>query len=370
MAAWKATLPAAAPASTADADADAEARAGAIRGVTVVSGVAVVAGVAAVIVGIRTVVGARRRAASHRGLHGAVVFVRSHIPESLRGASKVDVHRRVDAEGEQGFRVDHGGVAAGQQHADDTGGGARSGADGGAASPIGGGPDGGAYGGGGGHCGDVPAHAGLAVTADQLRLHVGLRAVGQSKSGQLQGEAAGTLRASGFHGFGHAAHYRLAALRDYHAIDHDGLRQAGVEYVALLVAVAGKLLFHANGHKGAGLDGECGGQPVVRDGGGWPVVALLLLLLWLLGLTVGIGAGHRLAGGLILQLGRGRLGLRGWRGRRIVPTAPSAGLRGLGQQEGGSGKEIQCDQAKTCPTLVPRSKSVWLYACSSPFLSD
>src|SRR5450759_5003802 len=139
------------------------------------------------------------------------------------------------------------------------------GADGGAASPIGGGPDGGAQGGGGGHCGDVPAHAGLAVTVDQLRLHVGLRAVGQSKSGQLQGEAAGTLRASGFHGFGHAAHYRLAALRDYHAIDHDGLRQAGVEYVALLVAVAGKLLFHANGHKGAGLDGECGGQPVVRD---------------------------------------------------------------------------------------------------------
>src|ERR1035437_3525194 len=101
MAAWKATLPAAAPASTADADADAEARAVAIRGVTVVSGVAVVAGVAAVIVGIRTVVGARRRAASHRGLHGAVVFVRAHIPEGWRGASKVDVHRRVDAEGEQ-----------------------------------------------------------------------------------------------------------------------------------------------------------------------------------------------------------------------------------------------------------------------------
>src|ERR1035437_9831611 len=74
MAAWKATLPAAAPASTADADADAEARARAIRGLTVVPGLAVVAGVAAVIVGIRTVVGARRRAASHRGLHGAVVF--------------------------------------------------------------------------------------------------------------------------------------------------------------------------------------------------------------------------------------------------------------------------------------------------------
>jgi len=98
--------------------------------------------------------------------------------------------------------------------------------------------------------------------------------------------------------------------------------------------------------------------------------ALLLLLLWLLGLTVGIGARHRLGGVLILHVGRGRLGLRGWRGRRIVPTAPSAGLRVLGQQEGGSGKEIQCDQAKTCHKLVPRGKSVWLYACSSPFLSD
>src|ERR1019366_8494854 len=143
---------------------------------------------------------------------------------------------------------------------------------------------------------------------------------------------------------------------------------AGVEYVALLVAIAGKLLFHPHGHKGAGFDGQRGGQPVVGDGGGWPVIALLLL--WLLGLTVGIRARHRLGGVLILHVGRGRLGLRGWRGRRIVPTAPSAGLRVLGQQEGGSGKEIQCDQAKTCHKLVPRSKSVWLHACSSPFLSD
>src|ERR1039458_6789569 len=102
---------------------------------------------------------------------------------------------------------------------------------------------------------------------------------------------------------------------------------------------------------------------------GWPVVALLLelrllrlllglgLLLRLLRLAVGIGARHRLAGILILHSGRGRLGLRGWRGRRIVEPAPAAGLRVLRQQQSGSGEEIDRNQAKTCHKLPLTGRS-------------
>src|ERR1035441_3023040 len=167
---------------------------------------------------------------------------------------------------------------------------------------------------------------------------------------------------------GHAAHNGLAALRHHHPIHYDGLRQGGVEYIALLVVVARKFLIHPHGQKGSRPDSDRRGQTVMRHGGGWPVVALLLelrlllgllglgLLLRLLRLAVGIRPRHRLAGILILHSGRGWLGLRGRRGRRIVETAPSAGLRVLRQKQSGSGKKIDRDQAKTGHSLLPRTR--------------
>src|SRR5450432_358925 len=107
---------------------------------------------AAAVVGCRravTVAGGRL-AMDHLGLHWPVIFIGVHVTEGLGRARGIHSHRGVDPEAEQGFGIDHGRVAAGQQYAGDADDGSGTRADGRATAPIGGSANGGAHRGGGG----------------------------------------------------------------------------------------------------------------------------------------------------------------------------------------------------------------------------
>src|SRR5205823_3187686 len=89
-----------------------------------------------------------------------------------------------ELEGQRGFGIDHTGMIAREQHADDTGGCAGSGSDGGSTAPIGGCANGGADGGGSNDgAGFNSAWSGGTAARDELRMNRYLLAIGEGEAG-------------------------------------------------------------------------------------------------------------------------------------------------------------------------------------------
>ena len=159
------------------------------------------------------------------------------VTEGERRAVSNDAHRSIELEGEQRFRVDDGGLAASEQHADQTGGGSGTGSDSSAPAITCARSDDGSERSGGADCADVTADRTLAIVGDNLGADADLLAIDKGDANEFDAQVGIAIDATRFQSIGDAATNGLAALCDDNAINDDRFGEGGEKCLALLALI-------------------------------------------------------------------------------------------------------------------------------------
>src|SRR6185312_5298845 len=174
------------------------------------------------------------------GLLGLIV-AGSDVAEGLRRALRRDNNRVLNPEGENLFGRDVSRVAAGQQHADDSGSCAGARSDGGALSlfmpPCRSGTDNCANAGGSTDSNRIAAFGSASVAVDQRSAERNLIAVDQRQIGKFHPQTRGSGDAPRFLRIRDPALNGLTAVRHHDAIHDDGVNQRCGKGVACLVVI-------------------------------------------------------------------------------------------------------------------------------------